>query len=272
MKFTKMQGNGNDFIVIDDLNNELLGKESDLAKKLCHRKFGIGADGILLVRHNENTDIEMEIINSDGSYAAMCGNGIRCFAKYVYEKNIVRKPNIKIMTGDGIKEAELTIKDNKVEAIKIFMGKEDYEPKNIPAISEEDIIHKKLTIDGKDIEINSVLIGVPHTVIFEEDYMDINLGGLIEKNPIFPKGTNVNFCKIIDGEKIEVRTWERGAGPTLGCGTGNCASVIIANRLGYVGNNVTVTVPGGQIQVELKNEGVYMIGDADFICEGISYI
>lgn len=272
MKFTKMQGNGNDFIVIEDLNRELLGKESEIARKLCNRKFGIGADGILLVRNNKDSDIEMEIINSDGSYAAMCGNGIRCFAKYVYERNIVKNSKMKIMTGDGIKEAELFIKDEKVDKIKIFMGKEDYSPKNIPAKCEEEVINKVINIDDKEITINSVLMGVPHTVIFEDEALDINLGGKIEKYPLFPQGTNVNFCKVINNEEIEVRTWERGAGPTLGCGTGNCASVIIAKKLGYVRDNVTVKVPGGELKVELTEEGVYMIGNAEFICEGISYI
>lgn len=272
MKFSKMQGNGNDFLVIEDFNNELEGKESEIAKNLCNRKFGIGADGILIVRKNQKTDIEMVIINSDGSYASMCGNGIRCFAKYVYERNIVKKTIISIMTGDGIKEANLTIKEDKVEKIKIFMGKEDYNPAKIPAISESEIINKSISIDDESFIISSVRMGVPHTVVFEDEEMDINIGGRIEKYEIFPEGSNVNFCKVVDRKNIKVRTWERGAGPTLGCGTGNCASVVIANRLGLIDDKVIVMVPGGKLEVEVMEDGVYMIGDAQFICDGKSFI
>ncbi len=272
MKFSKMQGNGNDFLVIEDLSGNLIGRESEVSKRLCNRKFGIGADGILIVRNNSKADIEMIIINSDGSYASMCGNGIRCFAKYVYERNIVKKHIISIMTGDGIKEADLTIKDDKVEKIKIFMGKEDYNPVKIPSINEGEIINKQILIGEESFVISSVRMGVPHTVLIEDQEMDINIGGRIEKYEAFPEGTNVNFCKVIDRKNIKVRTWERGAGPTLGCGTGNCASVVIANRLGLIDDIVTVIVPGGRLQVELKEEGVYMIGDAEFICDGISYI
>ena len=143
MKFSKMHGNGNDFIVIEDLNNEHLGKEGEIAQKMCHRRFGIGADGILIVRKNENCDIEMVIINSDGSYAAMCGNGIRCFAKYVYEKGIVKKDVLDVLTGDGVKRIFLEIENDKVKTINVNMGFGDFKPKNIPALCDEEIMKKK---------------------------------------------------------------------------------------------------------------------------------
>ena len=225
MKFSKMHGNGNDFIVIEDLNNEYLGKEGEIAQKMCHRRFGIGADGILIVRKNENCDIEMVIINSDGSYAAMCGNGIRCFAKYVYEKGIVKKDVLDVLTGDGVKRIFLEIENDKVKTINVNMG-------------------------------------------FGEEKYPIECGKDIEKYELFPQGTNVNFCKVIDRNTMEVRTWERGAGPTLACGTGNCASVIAANKLGLVDKKVKVIVPGGELKVNIEDDGVKMIGNASFICDG----
>lgn len=268
MKFSKMHGNGNDFIVIEDLNKEYLGKEGEIAKKMCHRRFGIGADGILIVRKNENCDIEMVIINSDGSYAAMCGNGIRCFAKYVYEKGIVKKEVMDVLTGDGIKKVFLEVLEGKVETIKVNMGFGDFEPKKIPALCEEEIIEKEIKLGEETLKINSLLMGVPHTVILEKENYPISLGEKIEKYELFPEGTNVNFCKVIDRDTIEVRTWERGAGPTLACGTGNCASVIAINKLGLIDKEVKVIVPGGELKVKIEEDGVKMIGTASFICHG----
>lgn len=268
MKFSKMHGNGNDFIVIEDLNNEYLGKEEEIAQKMCHRRFGIGADGILIVRKNENCDIEMVIINSDGSYAAMCGNGIRCFAKYVYEKGIVKKDVLDVLTGDGVKRIFLEIENDKVKSINVNMGFGDFKPKNIPALCEEEIIEKKVSVGNGNFEITSLLMGVPHTIIFEEEKYPIECGRDIEKYELFPQGTNVNFCKVIDRNTMEVRTWERGAGPTLACGTGNCASVIAANKLGLVDKEVKVIVPGGELKVNIEDDGVKMIGNASFICDG----
>lgn len=160
-----MHGTGNDFIVIEDLNGNFKGKESDIAQKLCNRRFGIGADGILLVRKSNIADIEMEIINADGSYAAMCGNGIRCFAKYVFDKKIVCNSKIKIATGNGIKVADLTVKNGKVSEVTIDMGTYSLNPKLIPAESEEEIINKNIIVNGKEYTITSMLMGVPHTVI-----------------------------------------------------------------------------------------------------------
>lgn len=268
MKFSKMHGNGNDFIVIEDLNNEYLGSEEEIARKMCHRRFGIGADGILIVRKNEKYDIEMVIINSDGSYAAMCGNGIRCFAKYVYEKQIVKKDTMNVLTGDGVKRIFLETDKDKVKTINVNMGFGDFNPKRIPALCDEEIIEKNVTIENKDFKITSLLMGVPHTIIFEEEKYPIEYGKNIEKYQLFQEGTNVNFCRVIDRNKIEVRTWERGAGPTLACGTGNCASVVAANKLGLVDKKVRVIVPGGELEVNIEDDGVKMIGNASFICDG----
>lgn len=272
MKFTKMHGNGNDFIVIEDLKNNIsdIGK---LANKLCNRNFGIGADGILIVRRSTEADIQMEIINSDGSYAAMCGNGIRCFAKYVYEKMLVNKHIIDIETGDGIKRAFLSIAENKVESVTINMGLPNFNPKIIPAKADKEIINSRLVANNKEYEITSLLMGVPHTVIIGElDSFEVQEGKYIEKHVTFPKGTNVNFCEVINKHEVKVMTWERGAGPTLACGTGSCASVVAANRLGLVDEKVKVWIPGGSLVVELTRDGVLMTGPAVVTFSGEAYI
>lgn len=268
MKFYKMHGNGNDFIVIDDREGLFLGKEAEIAKKVCHRHFGVGADGILLVRNNEEADSEMVIINSDGSYAAMCGNGLRCFIKYIYDLGIVKKSNMKIMTGDGIKEVSLEIDGDKISTITVFMGNGNYDTAKIPANTGEKIIDYNLRANNKDYKITTMLLGVPHTVIFEEEETPIEEGREIEKHELFPNGTNVNFCEVIDRGNLKVRTWERGAGPTLACGTGNCAVAKAAYDKGYTNRKVKVQVPGGSLEVLIEEEGVYMIGNAEFICSG----
>ncbi|HBL06906.1 MAG TPA: diaminopimelate epimerase, partial [Clostridium sp.] len=193
LKFTKMQGAGNNFVVFEDMEvkyNDL----GTLAKKLCDRNFGIGGDGILVVRRSKIADIQMIIINSDGSYAGMCGNGIRCFAKYVYENNMVRKSEFTVETGDGIKVCHLFIEDNKVKAVKINMGRESFNPKFIPALGEEEIIKKDICANGKSYNITSLLLGVPHTVLLtEEGGFKVEEGAAIETHELFPQGTNVNF-------------------------------------------------------------------------------
>ncbi|KEI10603.1 diaminopimelate epimerase [Clostridium sp. K25] len=269
MYFTKMQGTGNDFVVIDDRKGIFNGRESEVAKKVCNRRFGIGADGILLVRKSEISDIKMEIINADGSYAAMCGNGIRCFARYVYDSKIVLKDIINIETGDGIKIAHLNILDNTVLGITINMGEFSLNPEDIPANCKEKIMNKKIYINNKEYIINSMKLGVPHTVVMcKINDIDIQEGKYIEKYDLFKEGTNVNFCEVIDEDTIKVKTWERGAGPTLACGTGSCASFAISNILGYVGDKVKVLVPGGELITELKDNKVFMTGPAEIVFTG----
>lgn len=269
MYITKMQGNGNDFIVIEDLENRYASQEEEIAKELCHRHFGVGGDGILIVRKSKKADIQMVIINSDGSYASMCGNGIRCFAKYVWDKNIVHKNRMSIETGDGIKEAYLDIDNNSVMSVRIYMGKPDYTPFNIPIVFNEQVIDKAVKFGNKEYNITTMLMGVPHTVILGK-LGDVNVeeGREIEKAPIFPKGTNVNFCEIIDKSHIKVKTWERGAGATLACGTGSCASAEACYKLGLVNDEVHVELPGGHLFIELKDNGIYMSGAAVTVFEG----
>lgn len=268
INFTKMQGTGNDFIVIEDFEGKYNNLEG-LASKLCDRHFGIGADGILMVRKSNIADIQMIIINADGSYASMCGNGIRCFAKYIWEKKYVQGENIKIETGDGVKLASIRIKDGKAESVVINMGKYNFNTKSIPALEKEEIVNKKLEINNKEYCITSLLMGVPHTIVFgkHEDYK-VEEGKLIENHELFPEKTNVNFCEIVNKNMIKVKTWERGAGPTLACGTGSCASVVAANRLGYIEEKVSVQVPGGLLNIEIVKGEVLMEGPAEITFDG----
>jgi diaminopimelate epimerase len=269
MKFTKMQGTGNDFIILDDRKNLFKGKEADLARRLCDRHFGIGGDGILLVRESEVAQIQMVIINADGSYASMCGNGIRCFAKYVWDEDMVKGNCIKIETGDGIKEAFLNTNNDEVKEVTINMGSPSFELKSIPAQFNEEIINKQIKVNGKEYDITTMLMGVPHTVMFGElEHYDVWEGKAIEKHEIFPLGTNVNFCEVIDRDNVKVMTWERGAGPTLACGTGSCACVVASNKLGLTNSRVGVRVPGGELLIEIKKDGVFMTGPAAVTFKG----
>ncbi|GAA0767436.1 diaminopimelate epimerase [Clostridium subterminale] len=268
LKFIKMQGAGNNFVVFEDME-EKYSDLGTLAKKLCDRNFGIGGDGILVVRRSKIADIQMIIINGDGSYAGMCGNGIRCFGKYVYENNIVSKSEFTVETGDGIKVCHLIIEDNKVKAVKINMGKESFKPKSIPALGEKEIIKKDICANGKNYNITSLLLGVPHTVLLTKDgEFKVEEGASIETHELFPQGTNVNFCRVVNRGEIKVNTWERGAGPTLACGTGCCSSVVVCNKLNLVDESVKVIAPGGILIVEITEDGIMMTGPAENVFKG----
>ena len=274
MKFWKLQGIGNDFIAIDGRNDHIDNNNyGDLAKKVCHRRFSVGADGLLVVKDNDEADVEMVYYNSDGSRASMCGNGLRCFAKFVYDNNIVNKDEFEVYTLDGIKKIKIDLNDNKdIKSITVNMGRGSFQSTNIPVDTDKEVfINEKIHILDKEFIVSSMLMGVPHTVVFVDD---INMeeihkyGPIIEKHEIFPQNTNVNFVKIIDNKNILVRTWERGCGYTLGCGTGMTASVIISNFLNKVDKSVNVTSEGGSIKINLINDEAYMSGKSEKICEG----
>ncbi len=273
MKFWKLHGIGNDFIAIDGRFDDIPNDGySELAKSVCHRRFSVGADGLLVVKNSSVGHVEMVYYNADGSRAAMCGNGLRCFVKFVYDNNIVRQEEFDVDTLDGLKKISLKIVDNKIESIKVNMGQGSFYSKDIPAnLNKDTFIKEKLQILDKTYEISAMLMGVPHAVILVEDFdMEevYQYGSLIEKNSIFPKGINVNFVKVIDESNILVRTWERGCGYTLGCGTGMTASAIISNKLGLVEKSVKVESEGGVVQIDI-DKFVYMTGPAVKICEGI---
>lgn len=260
----KMHGLGNDFVVMKDIEDQG-SKYLKLAEKICKYRTGIGADGLIIALPSDVADIRMRIINADGSEAEMCGNGIRCFAKYVFEEGLVNKETFTVETLAGIMQPTLIIKDNKVEKVTVDMGEPDFTPEHIPMLAESSL-KQKLMVDGQEVIVSSVLMGVPHTVVFVKDLDAIDLeklGRAIEVNPIFPKKTNVNFVQIIDEEHLKVRTWERGAGATLACGTGSCASAIVASTLGKATRKVDIELYLGVLTIEfLPNNRVLMTGPA----------
>lgn len=277
MEFDKYVAAGNDFIAFNGIKNPYRDY-NDLALKVCDRHFGLGADGILVCENSLRADIKMLYYNSDGTQGEMCGNGIRSFSKYIYDYGIVKKSSIAIETLDGIKYITLdTDVLDKVNKIKVDMGFATFEPSNIPVkVSKDTVLEEKIIIDEKDYKYSAVLVGVPHVVIFVEDINEIDiddLGRKIENHPIFPRRTNVNFIEIINPGNINIYTWERGAGRTLGCGTGSCASVMIGNKLNKLNNIVNVNTEGGKLTVEIgKDNKIYMTGDAVHIANGQLFV
>jgi diaminopimelate epimerase len=271
MKFQKMHGLGNDFILMDEIVPSITDLPA-LAIRLCDRHQGIGADGIILILPSEIAAVKMRIINSDGSEANMCGNGIRCFAKYVYDNKINTSRSFTIETGAGVMVPELILEDDKVMFVKVNMGAPLLERSAIPMTgSSGKVLNEPLEIDGKEFCITSMLMGVPHTMVFvdDADATDIiTIGKQIEKHPFFPKGTNVNFVQVLNNREIKVRTWERGAGSTLACGTGSCASAVAAYLNGKTGKEVTVHLTLGDLLIEWTDEIVYMTGTANHVLEG----
>lgn len=273
MEFMKMEAAGNDFIVMNGFEYEI-DAYHQLARKVCDRHFGVGGDGILVCENSNVADIKMVYYNSDGSKGEMCGNGIRCFSKYVYEEGLVKKPYFTVETLAGIKAIDLEIQGEQANGIKVHMGKPIFEGNHIPVDMDKDkIIEERFNVDGKEIIFSSLFVGVPHTVIFVEDInvVDINhLGRKIETHPLFPRKTNVNFVEVVNKNKMYIYTWERGAGRTLGCGTGSCASVVIGNLLGQLDNIVQVKTEGGELQVQLgKDYEIFLKGGANKICKGV---
>lgn len=271
MKFQKMHGLGNDFILMDEID-PLKYDLTALAIKLCDRHQGIGADGIILILPSEIADVKMRIINSDGSEANMCGNGIRCFAKYVYDNKINTATSFTIETGAGVMIPELIVEDGKVLFVRVNMGAPQLERSAIPMLGAAGkVINESLHIADKEYKITSLLMGVPHTIIFV-DHLDetdiVTIGRQIEKHPAFPKGTNVNFVEMINEHEVKMKTWERGAGSTLACGTGSCATAVATSLNGKTGHEVTVHLALGDLLIEWLDGIVYMTGSANHVFTG----
>lgn len=274
MKFSKLQAAGNDFILVNGIEYQELNL-SEIAKKVCDRHFGIGADGLMTCEKSEIADIKMNYYNSDGSRGEMCGNGIRCFSKFIYDNDIVKKEKFSVETDAGIKYIELTLDNEEIKYIAVDMGKIDFSSKSVPCtINKENILEEEIEVEGQKLKISSVLMGVPHTVIIVDDYRDYDvdkLGKSIEYNTtIFPRKTNVNFIKIIDDKNIIIKTWERGASRTLGCGTGCCSSAAIAYKLGKIkSKEVRMITEGGEVFIRLDDKyNILMKGQAETICKG----
>ena len=272
MNFWKMHGLGNDYVVVDNRDQKIVDSVlADLAKKLCERRFGVGADGLLLVYKSSTADVKMRIFNADGSEAEMCGNGIRCFSKYCYENNIVKKHEFSVDTNSGVKHVWLTAKNAEVKLIKVDMGTPNWDRKSLPMAGKGPCVNEDLQIDDEETyKVTCLSMGNPHCIIFVENVDDSPveyIGPMIENHPSFPKRTNVGFVQILNKNELKVRVWERGCGETLACGTGTCAAVAAANKLGKVGNKVMVHVLGGDLQVEV-GKTLFLSGPAEKVFEG----
>ena len=283
INFTKMQGLGNDFILIDCLNNECEFRDAEfgvIAKKLCDRRFGIGADQLLLLYPSNIADFKMRIFNADGSEVEMCGNGIRCLAKYIWDRNLSHKNTLEIDTPAGI------IRPEKAgEMVKVDMGEPILEPGTIPVnIQKSEVRSQKsekisnlvvdfpLKIEDKEFKITCVSMGNPHTIITVDDLSNFPVtyyGPMIESHPIFPKRTNVEFINVLNPAEITMRVWERGSGETLACGTGASAAAVASNLKGLAGKNVTIHLLFGDLFIEwADNNHIYMTGPAAEVFEG----
>ena len=279
--FSKMHGLGNDYIIVDESEKILIPEEKkpEIVEEICRRGFSVGADGVIFVTpaSTEDADIRFRIFNSDGSEAEMCGNGIRCFAKYVYENEIFRGDEILVETLGGIKEIDLDVEGLEVRASSVDMGVPTFKTSDIPMISDkEEFLDSELIVDGKPIKMTVVNVGNPHAVIFTENIENIDLneiGPLIENHPAFPQKTNVHFVNIINRNEIEMITWERGAGFTLACGTGATSSVIAGFKLGKLDEEVEVHLPGGELLIIVYEMGeeirIFMEGEAVLVFDGV---
>jgi len=268
-----MHGLGNDYILIDNREDKLKKRElADLAKKLCRRRWSIGADGVLLLCNSSVADVRMRIFNSDGSEAEMCGNGIRCFAKYCYEKRVVGNTNLKVETLSGTSSVFLKIEGEKVMSATVDMGKPVFERKNIPVLGRGTFVDEELKVDGESFRATCLSVGNPHCVVFVADvdaFPVDTVGPKIENHPLFPKKINVEFVQAIKRDELKVRVWERGVGETLACGTGACASVAAANLLGKLDNICTVHLLGGDLNIQYREAGILMTGPAEKAFEGV---
>ena len=274
MKFTKMQGIGNDYIYINCFE-EKVDDPSALAARLSDRHFGIGSDGIILICPSKTADCRMDMYNADGSRGMMCGNGIRCVGKYVYERGIAKKEKLRVETLSGEKTLDLTVQNGEVVAVTVDMGKPILKAKEIPvAFGENEVIDEPLMVDGAEHRITCVSMGNPHAVLFVRDVNRANLesvGPKIETNGMFPSRTNVEFIQILNKNEINMRVWERGSGETWACGTGACAAVVACCLNGKTDKKVRVHLKGGDLDIvwDKENTGsVFMTGPAEFVFDG----
>lgn len=282
IQFSKMHGLGNDYVVIDETEEEIIpeSKKNEVSEELCRRGFSIGADGVIFVCPSETEDIRFRIFNSDGSEAEMCGNGIRCFSKFVYDKGIMQKEKLNVETFGGIKIVNMAIKEGEVTSSKVDMGISTFKTSEIPMISKnEEFLDLELMVNGIPYRMTTVSVGNPHAVIFTDNIDDVPLnevGPAIENHEAFPERINVHFVEILSKNEINMTTWERGAGFTYACGTGATSCVLSGFKLGKLDNNVLVHLPGGDLRIEVYEKdnvlGAFMEGDAVLVFDGIMKI
>lgn len=273
IKFTKMHGLGNDYVYIDCTEEQKIKNISSLAQFISNRHFGVGSDGLILICKSDIADFKMRMFNYDGTEAEMCGNGIRCVGKFVYDKGLTKKDNITVETLAGIKKLKFNIKEGNVETVEVDMGEPILEPDKIPVISEEAIV-KNLKIKARENEFKftCVSMGNPHAITIVDNTKDFNIekyGPVLEKDEHFPRRANIEFIELVDKNNIKMRVWERGSGETLACGTGACSSVVASSLNGYTDRKVNVQLLGGNLEIEWKpNNHVHMTGPAVTVFKG----
>ena len=275
MKFTKMHGIGNDYVYVNCFE-ETVDNPAAVARFVSDRHYGIGSDGLILIKPSEIADCEMDMYNLDGSQGAMCGNGIRCVAKYVYDYGIVKKKNISVATKSGIKYLDLSVRNGKAVTVKVNMGSPILSPKEIPFVSEkEQVINEPLDIEGETFHITAISMGNPHGIVFMDDINSLEIekiGPKFENHIAFPDRVNTEFVKVLDRHTVQMRVWERGSGETLACGTGACAVAVASILNGQVDGDspVTVRLLGGNLEIFWNRQEnlVYMTGPATTVFDG----
>lgn len=278
MKFTKMEGCGNDYIYVDGAREVIpMEQKSELVKRLSDRHFGIGGDGVIFINPSNVADFEMEMYNMDGSRSEMCGNGIRCVGKYVYDKGLTQKTSISVVSCGKIKYLQLNVDTatGKVATVKVNMGAPILEAEEVPVISKNrQVVDEAIDVAGRTYKMTCVSMGNPHAVVFVDKMVDDEtlqkVGPLFEHHERFPRRTNVEFVEIIDRAHVKMRVWERGTGETLACGTGACAVAVACVWNGLTDTRVTVELLGGTLEIEWDrtNQLVYMTGPATTVFEG----
>ncbi len=275
IEFTKMQGLGNDYVYIDCYSKKIdLSDISDLAKFMSNRHFGIGSDGIILICRSDIADFKMRMFNFDGSEAEMCGNGIRCVGKFVYDKGLTNKETIKVETLAGIKVLNLNVKNGKVETVRVDMGEPIFSPKEIPVVFEKEPVKDlKIKALDKEFKFTCVSMGNPHAITIVDGTKEFDIekyGPVLEVDEHFPKRSNIEFIEVLDKNNVKMRVWERGAGETLACGTGACAVAVACNINGLTERKVNIELLGGTLEIEWdeKTNHVFMTGPAVTVFEG----
>lgn len=273
MKFTKMQGLGNDYVYVNCFK-ETIENPPEMAKKVSNRNFGIGSDGLIMINPSDVADFEMEMYNADGSRSEMCGNGIRCVGKYVYDYGLTEKEHISVETLAGIKYLDLTVEDGKVKLVKVDMGSPELVPENIPIVADGNrVIDEPINVNGTEYRMTGVSMGNPHAVVYVEDVKGLDIekiGPAFENHERFPNRVNTEFVKVLDRNTVEMRVWERGSGETMACGTGACAVAVACILNGLTEDKVTVKLLGGDLQIEWDKEAdkIYMTGPAEVSFDG----
>lgn len=273
MKFTKMQGAGNDYVYIDCTRARPEGDMAQLARQISDRHFGVGADGLILICPSDQADFRMEMYNADGSLGRMCGNGIRCVGKYVYDRGLTEKTELTIETLAGLRRLQLLTQGKRAVKVRVDMGVPVLEPEKIPALfSGPRAIRVPLILEERGLEVSCVSMGNPHAVVFVEDvahYPVEKIGPMVETHPAFPERINTEFVQVLSPNHLKMRVWERGSGETLACGTGACASLVAAVLCGKAERAATLELLGGRLHIEWDEQGkVWMTGGADFVFDG----